>query len=369
MNTSAADEKDRILLRRAVETTIRIGLIAILAIYCYQIVRPFLIPIVWGVIIAVAIYPSYSRLQEMLGGRPALAAVLITILALFILIIPTVMLSDTLVSGGTELAKAMDSGTLSIPPAPDGVSNWPVIGEPMARFWNLASVNLGAALGQVEPQLKVIGQWLLGAIGGAGLGILQFILAIIIAGIFLRYGESGSRMAQILAARLADERGEALLNLSRATIRSVARGILGVALIQTILAGLGFLAVGVPGAGLWAALCLLLAVIQVGIFPIIIPVLIYVFSTADTMTAVIFLVWSIFVGTLDNILKPILLGRGVNVPMAVIFIGAIGGFLTSGIIGLFIGAVILVLGYEVLLEWLRIESKQGSEDGAGKIPG
>ena len=138
----------------------------------------------------------------------------------------------------------------------------------------------------------------------------------------------------------------------RATIRSVARGILGVALIQSLLAGLGFLVIGVPAAGLWALLCLLLAVVQIGILPVLIPVLVYVFSTADTLPAVMFLLWSIFVGGLDNVLKPILLGRGVNVPMAVIFVGAIGGFLLSGIIGLFVGSVILVLGYQVFLVWL-----------------
>ncbi|MCB1766576.1 MAG: AI-2E family transporter, partial [Candidatus Competibacteraceae bacterium] len=135
-------------------------------------------------------------------------------------------------------------------------------------------------------------------------------------------------------------------------VRSVTRGILGVALIQALLAGLGFMVMGVPGAGLWALLCLLLSVVQIGVIFVNLPIVLYVFSTADPIPAVLFLIWSIFVTLIDNILKPIVLGQGVDVPMAVIFVGAIGGFLSSGIIGLFVGAVVLVLGYKLFLAWL-----------------
>ena len=361
MNTSVSAVNDRAFLNRTVEATIRLGLIAVLVLYCFQIIRPFIIPVVWGVIIAVAVYPNYQWVQRALGDRRTLAATLFVVLALVLLITPTFMLSDTLVTGVTGLAKDLSEGALNIPAPPESVANWPLIGKPLDKFWRLASVNLAGALGEIGPQFKVLGKWLLSAAAGAGLGILQFIVAIIIAGVILRHGEAGKRTSYAIAQRLAEAHGAEFIELSSATIRSVARGILGVALIQSILAGLGFLAVGVPAAGLWAFLCLLLAVIQIGIFPITIPVLIYVFANADTTTAVIFLIWSILIGTLDNVLKPILLGRGVNVPMAVIFVGAIGGFLTSGIIGLFIGSVILVLGYELLLDWLELD--------AGAAPG
>lgn len=141
-------------------------------------------------------------------------------------------------------------------------------------------------------------------------------------------------------------------------MRSVTKGILGVALIQAILAGIGFMVMGIPGAGLWALLCLLLSTVQIGIFPINLPILIYVFATADTMPAVLFLIWSLIVGSLDNVLKPLVLGRGVSVPMAVIFVGAIGGFITSGIIGLFVGAVVLALGYKLVLAWVYEPSER-----------
>jgi predicted PurR-regulated permease PerM len=367
MKTSVTAVNDRAFLNRTIEATIRVGLIAVLLLYCFQIIRPFIIPVVWGVIIAVAVYPNYQWVQRALGDRRTLAATLFVVLALVLLITPTFMLSDTLVMGVTGLARDLSEGALNIPAPPESVANWPLIGKPLDKFWRLASVNLAGALGEIGPQLKVLGTWLLSAAAGAGLGILQFIVAIIIAGVILRHGEAGKRTSHAIARRLAEAHGAGFIELSSATIRSVARGILGVALIQSILAGLGFLAVGVPAAGLWAFLCLLLAVIQIGIFPITIPVLIYVFANADTTTAVIFLIWSILIGMLDNVLKPILLGRGVNVPMAVIFVGAIGGFLASGIIGLFIGSVILVLGYELLLDWLELDAEAAPGEEAAPV--
>jgi len=345
-------EREKFFFSHLVESFIRIGIIVVLVAYCYQIVRPFIVPVVWGVIIAVAQYPMFLRLRTALGGRNALAATLMTVTGLVVLITPTALLSDTMVTGARDLTRALQEGTLEIPPPPDSVAHWPLIGERLAEFWGLASDNLENAADEVRPQIKIVVKRLVTIVANAGFALLQFIAAIIIAGVLVAHGEAGKRAARALARRLADERGVEFVELARATVRSVTRGILGVAFLQALLAGLGFLAVGVPGAGLWALICLLLAVVQIGIFPVVVPVLIYVFSTADTLTAVLFLAWSIFVGSLDNVLKPLLLGRGVNVPMAVIFVGAIGGFLYSGIVGLFVGSVILVLGYQVLMAWL-----------------
>jgi predicted PurR-regulated permease PerM len=235
-----------------------------------------------------------------------------------------------------------------------------VIGQPLAKFWLLASENIQSALQQLTPALKVIGSWLLSAAAGGGMTILHFVIAIIIAGILLANSSGGNRIARAITHRLADEKGDDYADLAEATVRSVANGILGVALIQSILAGLGFMVAGVPAAGLWALLCLILSIAQIGLFPVVIPIIIYLFYTADTFTAVAFLIWSIPVGLLDSILKPILLGRGVKTPMAVIFIGAIGGLLSSGVIGLFIGAVILALGYDLFLLWLNGSSPEQS---------
>ncbi len=362
MTTSGSSSQDKVFLSRALETTIHIGLILLLAAWCFQIVQPFVIPVVWGIIIATATYPAYRWLEARLGGRRAIAATLFTLLMMLVLMTPTLKLAETLVKGASLLSVHLEGGTLSIPPPPRSIAGWPIIGEPLAAFWNLASENLGAALRQISPQLKDFGGWLLKAAAGAGLGILMFTAAIIIAGVLLANAGAGHRAAYAIARRLAGDRGADFADLAEATVRSVAQGILGVALIQSLLAGIGFLAVGVPGAGLWALLCLLLAVVQIGIGLVAVPVVIYVFYTADTLAAILFLVWITPVTLLDNILKPVLLGRGVNVPTVVIFVGAIGGFLASGIIGLFVGSVILALGYKLFVAWLADETPLPVED-------
>ena len=357
---------DKLFLSRVVEATVRIGLIALLAVWCFRIVEPFVVPMIWGLIIAVAAHPGYVQLRQLLGGRRALAGVLVVLIGLVVLVVPTIVLSGTLVNGVKDLMDAFDHGTLKVPPPPVSVAEWPVVGEPVHAFWSSAADNLESALLDIAPQIRSVASWLLGAAAGLGVGLLQFVFAIAIAGVMLTQDHAGQRATVALARRLAGERGVQFAELAEATVRSVTRGILGVALLQSILAGLGFLVVGVPAAGLWALLCLLLSVVQIGIFPVVLPALIYVFSQVDTVTFVMFLVWSLFVGLLDNILKPILLGRGVAVPMAVIFIGAIGGFITSGIIGLFVGSVVLVLGYKLLLAWLYEDEAQVLAEDAMK---
>ena len=341
-----------VFMRRTVEAAIRVGVIAGLVAWCFLIARPFLVPIVWGAIIAVAVFHGYDKLQTVLGGRRITAAVLITLLMLLLLVVPSVLLGDSLVSGARNLVDSFQRGELQIPPPPESVSGWPLVGEPIAKAWTLLSQDLEEALRQVSPLLKGFGLGLLTAAAGAGLALLQFVLAILISGAFLANSEAAGRTTQTVARRFAGERGLEFARIAEKTVRSVASGILGVALIQALLAGLGFLVAGVPAAGLLTLVCLLFGVIQLGVVIVLIPVVIYLFSTADTLTAVGFLIWAILVAPVDNILKPLLLGRGVDVPMLIVFVGAIGGFLNAGIIGLFIGAVVLALGYKLFFAWV-----------------
>jgi predicted PurR-regulated permease PerM len=353
--TQPASPDDKAFLNRALETSIRLGLVALLAVWCFRIVEPFIIPLVWGLIIAVASHPGFVRLRGLLGGQRVVAGVVFVLIALVVLVVPAALLGGTIAHGAGSLVEGFDQGTIRIPAPPAGIADWPLVGEQIHSFWATAAQNLESALLEVAPQVRATITWVLSMAAGLGLGLLQFIFAIVIAGVLLVQDQAGRRATCAIARRLAGERGVQFAQLAEATVRSVTRGILGVAVIQSLLAGLGFLVVGVPAAGLWALLCLLLSVVQIGIFPVTIPILIYVFSKVEPMTFILFLIWSIFVGTLDNILKPILLGRGVAVPMAVIFIGAIGGFITSGIIGLFVGSVVLVLGYKLFLAWLYEE--------------
>jgi predicted PurR-regulated permease PerM len=344
---------DRAYINRTVEAVIRIAVIAALIVLCFTIAQPFIIPVIGGAIIAITVFRAYATLENALGGRRVVAAVLITAFLLLMLVVPSVLLGESLVSGVSKLAEIFKDGDFAIPPPPARVAGWPLIGEPIAKFWTLASNNLGEALRQASPLLTGLGSWLLSAAQGVGVGLLQLVLAVFISGAFLANSEGASRMALAIATRLAGERGLILTGVAEQTVRSVASGILGVALIQALLAGLGFLVAGVPAAGLLTLICLLTGVIQLGVVIVLIPVVIYFFSTADTTTAVAFMIWAFLVAPVDNILKPILLGRGVDVPMLVIFVGAIGGFLSWGIIGLFLGAVVLALGYKLFLTWLE----------------
>jgi predicted PurR-regulated permease PerM len=361
MNASNQPSNDKLFVARALEAAIRIGLVALLLYWCFKIGQPFIEIIIWGIVIAVAIHPGYDRLKSALGGRGRLAATLITLFALIVLLVPTYMLSDSLINAVQEYSANIDKGTLTVPPPPESVRSWPVIGEPLHTFWNLASNNLAAALSKITPQLKKFGIPLLSTAAGAGVGILKFVVSIIIAGVLLANAVGGGRAASTIARRLTGEQGTKAVELAEATVRSVTLGILGVAVIQTLLAGLGFLVVGVPGAGLWALLVLILAVVQLPTILILGPIIVYVFATASTVIAVMFAIWSLLVGMSDAFLKPLLMGRGVDVPMLVIFIGAIGGFIASGIIGLFVGAIILALGYKLFLLWLNEDTQPEAE--------
>ena len=355
-----ASDSDRQFINRAVEAAIRIGVLAALAVWCFEIARPFLVPFIWGVIIAVATYPAYRMLEDKLAGRRIVAAVVFTIVMLVVIAVPSVMLGDSMADGARKAARAFQAGSLDIPPPPENVKSWPLIGEPLYAFWRLASENIMQAVRELAPWIKTAGTWLLGAAAGVGIAALQFLLAILIAGALLAHAGDGGRAARAIARRLSPERGLEYAEVAEQTVRSVALGILGVALLQGLLAGLGFLVAGVPGAGLLTLVCIVLGVIQIGVAVVVIPVVIYLFATADTFTAVAFLIYAVVISPLDNILKPLLLGRGVKVPMVVVFIGAIGGFVQSGIVGLFIGAVVFTLGYGLLRAWLGSSDSQAA---------
>ena len=369
MNASDHPSSDKTLMARTLETTIHVGIVMLLLFWCFRIAQPFIQIFVWGIITAIAVFPGYRWLNSALKGRKKLAAALVTLLLLVIIVVPCVMFALSLVETAQKLSADFIGGSLSIPSPPESIKSWPVIGQTLHGFWHLSSENLTAALGQIAPYLKSLGLWLLNTAAGAGFGIVSFVISIFIAGILLANSARGAQVAKAIAVRLAGERGAELVELSRATVRSVARGILGVALIQSILAGLGCLVVGVPGAGLWALVVLILAVVQLPTFIILAPIVVYVFYTTGTVPAVLFAIWNLLVGGCDSFLKPLLMGRGVDVPMLVVFIGAIGGFMLNGIIGLFIGAIILSLGFKLFELWLNVNGeKEEMPDNATASP-
>jgi len=366
MSESLASTDDRFFNRRAIESAIRIGLVFLLVLWCFNIVRPFVLLILWGAIIAVAVYPLFDKLQSLLGGRQKLAATLMTLVALAILVIPSVMLSESAIQNSQALAEQMKAGTLRIPPPPDSVQEWPLVGEKLHSAWSLASTNLSAALGKYTDQLKDIAKWVLAAAAGAGITVLQFIFSIVIAGMLLVYSRSGTDVVDKVSKRLmGGQLGEEFAGMAGATIRSVAQGVLGVAVIQSVLAGIGLLVIGVPYAGIWSLLVLFLAIVQLPTIIILGPIIVYVFTITSTVPAVLFMIWSLLVGVSDSFLKPLLLGRGLDTPMLVILLGAIGGMILSGIIGLFVGAVVLAVGYKLFLLWLNEDIEAVKDVPAG----
>lgn len=339
----------------ALEASIHIGLTILLATACFLILRPFIPILSWAIIIAVSAYPVFRKLQRSLGGRGILSAVLFSVLLLLLLIVPVILLAETLVEAIQSLSARLRDGSLIIPPPPAGVETWPIIGAPLTSLWGLASRDLTEAVRSFAPQIKAAVPGLFAASAGIGLIALQFSLSIVVAGILLGNAQAAYDVTCSLVNRLFGERGPEFQQLIGATIRSVTTGILGVALIQAILAGLGFFMARLPGAGLWAIVFLIAAVLQVGAL-VLIPAVIYMFVTASATKSVIFLVWCVIVALIDNVLKPLLLGRGVAVPIVVVFLGAIGGFVAMGLIGLFIGAIVLSVAYKLFLAWLSRSS-------------
>ena len=341
-------------MRRATDIAVRLGALAIIVAWCFTIIAPFIGIVAWGLIIAIAVTGPYETVATALRGRRGLAAVLFVLVGFALIVIPAVLLSDTLVSGAQHFARDISDGSIEVPPPPPHVADWPIVGNQIYDIWSLAYENLTAALAMLGPQLKAVSSWLLGAAGSVGAGLLQLFGSLIVAGVLLSRGADRAEAASKLGSKLAGaRRGPALAELARATVSSVVQGIVGVALIQSILAGVGFIAADVPGAGLWAMFVLVAAIVQLPVVLVLIPPILLVFSSASTAVAVLFTLWCVFISLIDNILKPILFGRGVEVPTLVIFVGAIGGMLTMGIIGLFVGAVVLGVGYELFKAWIE----------------
>jgi predicted PurR-regulated permease PerM len=324
MTDPQAASDDREFLSRATEATIRIAMVALLAAWCFQIVKPFIMPVVWGIIIATAIYPTYRWLARILGGRERTAAILLVLTGLILIIAPTVVSAGSLVESVQWLIAGLGDGSLEVPPPPENVATWPFIGERLHGIWSLANVNLMGAVQKLGPHLTPLAGGFFSAAAGVGLGVLHFVISIVLAGVFLISSRSGASTAEAIAARIVGDRGAEFVALSGATVRGVAQGILGVALIQSVLVAIGLL----------------------------LPIIGYVFSTSGMTTSVVFAIWSVLASSSDTFLKPVLLARGLDLPMVVIFMGAIGGFVTSGFIGLFVGAVILALGYKLFMAWL-----------------
>lgn len=343
-------ESQDFFLSRVTAATIRVVLLGGWIAWCLQIVLPFLVPILWGAIIATAVYPLTLRVSR---KRPGLGAGLFGAVALALVVVPTYLFFDSVTGFVVHVGRQLAQGQLKLPPPRPEVADWPLVGKRIYAAWT-ATVSAPASFFEGHlPQLRDVGRWLAQSLGSLTLGILQSLFAVALAVAFLMKAEASQRALLPVAERLAPRRGQHLLDLASSTVRAVAKGVLGVAAIQAFLAWIGMAAAGVPAPAAWALLVLIGAVAQLPTILVLGPIIIYVFASSSTSVAVAFAVWSVLVGLLDNVLKPLLLGRGAAVPTLVIVIGAIGGMISSGIIGLFVGAVVLSVGYELFAAWVK----------------
>ena len=345
-----ADKSD---LDNVVEIVIRLALLSFLTYFCYRILSPFVGLIVWGAILAAAVYPIYLKLVPRLGNKEGMTATLLVLVTLALLITPVYELTASFFSTMQALNARFEAGTLNVPPPNESVQGWPIIGEQLYAAWSGASSNLEAAIMEYRDELSQISQKAVGIFAGLGASVGSFIISTIIAGAFLAYGHECQTYLIKVLERLAESRGQAIAELGTQTVRSVAQGVIGIALIQALAAALGLGIMDVPATGVWVVMILGLAVVQLPPWIVLLPVSVYVFSVNDTVPSVLFFIYAMIVSLSDAVLKPMFLGRGMDIPMPVILLGAIGGVIAMGILGLFIGAIVLAIGYTLFSAWLE----------------
>ena len=349
-----------------IQLAVRLGLLAFLLYWSFVIVRPFIPILAWSLVLTVGLYPLYNWLSEVLGGRPVLAAVIITVINLLIVIGPVTWLGLGLVDGLQSFAAQLSAGSLAVPSPPAGVKDWPIVGAQIYTLWDHASTNLAAALRELAPYLKSLAGPVLAFAGSAGLGTLKFVLSVVLAGFLFPSGPRVVAAMRGIQARLVAQRSQDFVALAGLTIRTVSQGVIGVAILQSLLAGIGLKLAGVAHAGVLAFAVLVLGILQIGAGPILIPVTIWIWATTNFTPALLITIYLLVVGLADNVLKPMLMGRGLNTPMLVIFIGVLGGTLAHGIVGLFIGPIILAVAWELMMAWIRDDQAEAMSADAGQ---
>ena len=357
------------LSSRLLDVLIRAGLILAIVLLCYRIFSPFLTLMVWALILAVAIYPLHQSLARRMGEKQGLAATVISIIGAIVIVAPSAVLLSSLADSVQSFVQGIQNNTLQIPPPRPGVAEWPLVGRKIYAWWSQAHSDLPALVQSMQPKIGDLARGALSFVAGIGGGVLKLLASFIIAGIIMAFGRGGARNSEAIFERIF---GPALagqfIKLCTATIRAVAQGVIGIALIQAIAIGLILLLAGVPLAGGLALIVLVLGIAQIPALLVTIPIIAYLWTSGDygAGAAIGYSIVLFLAGIADNFLKPLMLGRGVEAPMPVILLGALGGMATAGIIGLFIGATLLALGYQLFMSWVAARP-DGSSTGAPSL--
>jgi predicted PurR-regulated permease PerM len=318
------------------------------------VLRPFLPALVWATMLVVATWPLMRRVQTALGGRRSLAVLVMTLALMVLFAIPLLLAIQTIVDAAPELidwSRAVSG--LAVPAPPEWLEKLPLVGVRLAERWaEIASLERSELSERLAPFVTPGVLWFVGQVGSLGLVFVHVLLTAVLAAILYARGEAAVAGLTGFARRLAGPRGEHVVQLAGRAIRGVALGVIGTALVQSALAGLGLAVVGVPYAGVLTAVMFLLGVAQIGPVPIMLGAVAWLYWTGVAGLATALLVWTLFVGAIDNVLRPLLIRRGAGLPLLLVFAGVLGGLLGFGIIGLFIGPVVLAVSYTLLVDWI-----------------
>lgn len=340
--------------QKIVNLFIRLGVLSLLIIWAFSIIKPFIGVLAWAIILAVALYPLYQKLVGKGESKhKKLITTIFTLITVVAISIPTYSIFSSVLSSTTETVQKFRNDTLEIAPPTEKVKDWPM-GDKIYENWNEASQNVRQYVLVHKDFILEHGKGTLGSILGIMGSLILFIISFIIAVVFMFNGEKGYKTSLKFANKMIGDQGEGIVVMARNTIRSVVKGILFVAIIQALLSFIGFKLIGLPGAGIFTMMVLFAAIIQLPVTLAVIPAIALAFSVSDNTTyTVIFTVYILIVSLLDNVLKPILLAKGLQTPTIIIFIGAIGGVMLQGIIGLFVGTVVLALMHQLYLRWVN----------------
>ena len=319
------------------------------------VLRPFLPSLIWAVTIVVATWPVMLRVQAYLGGRRALAVVAMTFALLLVFIVPILLAVVTIAENADRITDWLKTlAAMQVPPPPDWVASLPVVGERVAAVWQQVAVEGYSELAaRLAPYAKDVGKWIVGHAGSAGAVFIQLLLTVILTAILFSGGEFAAERVRRFGRRLAGARGESSVILAGQAIRGVALGVVVTALVQSILAGIGVAIAGVPFPAVLTALMFMLSIAQIGPVPVLALSVGWLYWQGETSWAVALLVWTVVVGGMDNVVRPILIRRGADLPLLLIFAGVIGGLLAYGVVGIFIGPVVLAVAYKLLEAWLN----------------
>jgi predicted PurR-regulated permease PerM len=340
------------------ELLAKIALVSLIVYGSYLIIKPFIGIVVWAIIIAITINPVITMMEKRLVCSRTKASVLFTLGVIALILIPSIGLGIAFSDTITSLITQFKAGTLHIPAPNPKVATWPIIGAKIYPVWSEASANLTAFIVHHKAELFPYVKSAAGMLGSGLITVLLFIASMVIAAVFTSMSETNTTFVNTLARKIAGEQGVEWAHLCVMTVRSVVQGVIGIALIQATVAYIGFVLFGIPLAIVFAFLILLIAIAQLPALLVLVFPMIYMFSTASTSEAIGFAIFAIILSLSDNVLKPLLLGRGVDAPMLVILLGAIGGMLVWGILGLFIGSVLLAVAYKLFMAWLKNEARE-----------